>query len=65
MRQGADVEEGTSRIDQLRKLAFDDASIDVLHLERSADDALQRMQHHEAGAVGDEIAALRLSLGGE
>ena len=39
-------------------------AVDVLDGERRADHAGERMQHDEAGAVGDEVAE-RLALGGE
>ena len=64
VRQRADVEEGAGGVDQLRELALNDAPVDMLDGERRADDAGKRMQHDEAGAVGDEIGE-RLSLGGE
>ena len=62
--QGADVEEGAGRVDQLRETALLDAAVGVLDGERRADHAVERMQHDEAGAVGDEVAQ-RLALGGE
>jgi len=54
VRERAYIEEGAGRIDQLRKLALNDAPVDVFDGERRADDAGKRMQNDEAVAVGDE-----------
>ena len=62
--QGADVHERAGRVDQLGKAAVLDAAVDVLDLDRCAADACQRMQHDEAGAVGDEVGE-RLAFGRE
>ena len=56
MAQRADGVEGLDRVDQGRELAFLASAVDMLDLDREAGNALQGMQHGEAGAVGQESA---------
>jgi hypothetical protein len=53
--QRADVHDGLFRIDHLGKAGLDLAAADLLHLDPPAADALDAVQHDEAGAVGEEV----------
>ena len=59
MGQRADVEDGLQRIDELGKAGLDLAAVDMAHLAPAGRRRLQRMQHDEAGAVGDEVGLRR------
>ena len=55
MGQRPDVEHRLHRIDQFGKTAFHDLAVDMLDLEWESRQALERMQHHEPGAGGQEV----------
>ena len=52
---GAQVHHRLHGVDQIREFRVDHAAVDMLDARRPAGHALDCMQHHEAGAVGDEV----------
>ncbi len=55
MAQGADVREARLRIDVARKAHSPFIAVHVGDMDRLAGDALQRMQHDEAGTIGPDV----------